>query len=41
MLSSEGQKTTINLAVSKTAGTEIPTPSAEQYIPDKLTPPTD
>jgi hypothetical protein len=42
MLSSDGQKTTISLAVSKTGGENVvPTPSAEDYVPDKLTPPTD
>jgi hypothetical protein len=41
MLSNDGAKTTISLAVSRTAGAEIPTPSAEQYVPDQLTPPTD
>jgi hypothetical protein len=41
MLSSDGQKTTISLAVSKTGGENVVTPPAEEYSPDSLTPPTD
>src|SRR5439155_18542962 len=40
MVSSDGSQTRISLAVSKNTG-DITTPSGDQYVPDKLTPPTD
>jgi len=42
MVSSEGDKTIINIGVSKNGGPEPePAPADENYSPDKLTPPTD
>ena len=38
MLSSDGKKTTISLAVSKNTGPASPEDSSANYTPDKLTP---
>ena len=40
MLSSDGTQTRISLAVSKNTG-DFSTPSGDEYVPDKTTPPTD